>query len=139
MAADAQSAVSTSTRAEIVARFNRIHGEIQVFKPQIAQMEADRLTILGWYPDLQRHESKEVVEGEESCLITVADNQRVVTIEGKRKLIKLWKLKKFLAHCTLALKHLPDKDDPGNLYTMQDRTGPRHIKPLPRLTIKPAA
>jgi hypothetical protein len=63
-------------------------------------------------------------------VVTPCDQQRVITLAGLTKLRKEWGVPTFMRRVGIALKFLPDPKDPGNIYTMQARTGPRHLRPF---------
>jgi hypothetical protein len=92
--------------------------------------EALREVILGWHKDLPADEETIEHGVQYDIRITARDNQRVVSISGKKKLRKLWGAARFLEACAIILKLLPDPKDAAGLYTVNDRTGPRHLKPL---------
>jgi len=121
------------SKSALIDEWGRLDTELASLKPKIQRHQELRETILGWHADLAGE--KDVTESGEyfDVLIGARDKQRVITMAGKKKLFKLWRVGEFLARCSIALKNLPDPKDAGNLYTVQERTGPRHLKAIPRL------
>lgn len=117
----------------IIDEFGKLDAEIAAFKPKLQRHQELRETILAWHQALPAAQSAE--EAGKTCKVLVMprDNERVITVEGKRKLYRLWGASDFLERCKIALKQLPDPKDPGGKYTAQERTGPRHLKVIPLL------
>ncbi len=130
-----------SSKSALVDRYGQLDTELarldaqHHYKAKESQKQTLRETILEWHKDLAG--DKETIEHgiEWDVRITARDNQRVVSIDGKKKLRKLWGVTKFLEACSVILKSLPDPKDAAGLYTVNDRTGPRHLKPLPALKL----
>jgi len=120
------------SRESIVQEFAVLDGEVAVFKPKLSRHKDLRDVILSWDPNLPPASTKLLPGLTFDVLVTACDSERRVTVEGKRKLWKLWKAGEFLRRCTVTLKVLPDPKDPLSLYTIKDSCGPRHLKPLPR-------
>jgi hypothetical protein len=116
----------------LVDEFAMLDFEIQSFKPKIQRHAELRATILAACPDLPPEQSRTVPGRQYSVVVTPCDQQRVITLAGLTKLRKEWGVPTFMRRIALALKHLPDPKDPGNLYTMQSRTGARHLRPVPK-------
>jgi hypothetical protein len=116
----------------LVDEFASLDFEIQSFKPKIQRHAELRATILAACPDLPPEQSRTVPGRQYSVVVTPCDQQRVITLAGLTKLRKEWGVPTFMRRVGIALKHLPDPKDPGSLYTMQSRTGPRHLRPVPK-------
>jgi hypothetical protein len=122
---------SESRRAK-VDRFAILDGQVIAFKPTLSEHKDLRDEILAWYPQLDNAESQ-TAEGEAfDVLITARDNERAVTVNGKKRLVKLFGIAEFLKRCAFTLKQLPGGEDPENLFTIRARIGPRHLKPVPK-------
>jgi len=103
------------------------------FTAKKKQQENLREAILSWHTLLPGAEEAIEPGSKWDVVVTPRDNQRVITMAGKRKLYKLWGVGKFLEACGLLLKQLPDPKDAKGLYTVQEPVGPRHLKAIPRL------
>jgi hypothetical protein len=117
-----------------VDRYAELDGLVERFKPTRIEHECLRAVLLPG--DEFPGDADAVAHGVTmDVLITMRDNARTVTPQGKRKFLKMLGATEFLKRCTLALKQLPDPKDPTNLFSIQDRTGPRHLTvvALPRL------
>lgn len=114
-------------RAKLVEEFARLDAELDAVYAKIQRHKKLRELILDWYPDLPA-EDQAVAEGA-TCdiVISARDKIRSVTLEGKRKLFKLWGSRDFIARSAVFLKFLPDPEDPKGLFTVQALTGPRHL------------
>jgi len=119
---------------EFARRKRALDDALAPFKSEITWCEKQRETILSWYPDSILPPGKTSVgQGKEfDVLISMRDNARRVTVSGKRKLRTLWGAANFLQKILVQLKDLPDPKDPTGLYTEEQRTGPRHLSPVPR-------
>jgi hypothetical protein len=127
-----------SARAARVDDYVRLDGKITAFKPILNEHRAAREEILGWYPELLGSESVTAPGALFDVLVTARDNERSVTPLGKRKLSKMLGLPEFFRRCAFPLKHLPDPTDPYSLFSEQLRTGPRHLKPVPKPLLRAA-
>ena len=115
----------------IVEEFAILDHQVVAFKHKMQRHQDLREKILAGYKSLDGAEP-EIAKGQTfDVLISAADNKREITSAGKTKLRKLWGIPTFLLRCSIALKHLPDPKDPGNLYTLSERTGPRHLSVIP--------
>jgi hypothetical protein len=128
-----------SARRASVDRYARLDGAIVAFKATVAEHRDLREEILGWYPDLAPEADATAPGAVFDVVVTARDNEREVTPQGMRKLSKMLGLTEFFRRCRYPLKQLPDAKDPANLYTMQERTGPRHLKPIAKLQLQAAA
>ena len=124
-----------SSKSALVDEFGDLDAQIAGLKPKISRHSDLRETILGWHEDLAG--DQDVTEKGErwDVLITPRDKRRVITMAGKSKLKKLWGVGKFLELCSIALKNLPDPKDAGNVYSISERTGPRHLRAVPLLKL----
>jgi len=128
---------AASDRAAVVDEWGQLDAELArldattSYKSKERRKESLRETILSWHDKLPG--DKEAIEHGTAydVHITARDHQRVVSIAGKQKLRKLWGVTKFFEMCVIALKQLPDPKDSAGAYTVNDRTGPRHLKALP--------
>jgi len=114
-----------------------LEAELTPLAPKIKEQAELRKKILKRFPNLAPHLAETVNGTDNDIWISPCDNARTITDAGKRALHKLWGLRLFRKNAWFALSLLPDPDDPLGLYTVQERTGPRHLKALPRL--RPAA
>jgi hypothetical protein len=116
-----------------VEEFAKLDFEIQAFKAKIKRHQDLLDEILGYFQTLDGGKPAKAEGTTFDVIISAADNKREVTPAGKQKLKKLWGAVQFLKNCSISLKHLPDPKDTGNLYSISERTGPRHLSPVPRL------
>ena len=116
-----------SQRRKLVEEFARLDGEVQEFKPQILRHEKLRRLILDWYPGALPEE--EIIVPGITCdvLISSPDNVRSVTLDGKKRLFRLWGTKEYIAKAVIQLQFLEDPTDEDGLYTVQSPIGPRHL------------
>ncbi len=115
----------------IVEEFAILDHQVVAFKHRMQRHQDLRNQILASFEKLDGAEPALVPGTSFDVLISPADNKREITSAGKTKLRKLWGIPTFLLRCSIALKHLPDPKDPGNLYTLSERTGPRHLSVIP--------
>ena len=123
-----------------VADYDRwlvLEAELTPLAPKIKEHAELRKKILARFPNLAPNLADTVNGTDADIWISPCDNERKITDAGKRRLHKLWGLSLFRKNAWFALKQLPDPDDAQNLFTVKERTGPRHLKALPRL--RPAA
>jgi hypothetical protein len=133
MQKQAQAAASIASAHEsIVQRFAVLDGAVTAFKPTLSLHKQLRDEILSWTPTLAPDASHTHPGETFDVLVTPCDNERRVTVDGKRKLWKLWRMDVFMERCGVTLSRLPDPHDPAKLYTVMERIGPRHLKPIPR-------
>ena len=118
-------------------RWLALEAELTPLAPKIKEQAELRKKILARFPNLAPNKADTVNGTDADIWISPCDNARTITDAGKRELHKLWGLRLFRKNASFTLKQLPDEKDPQGLYTVQERTGPRHLKALPRL--KPAA
>jgi hypothetical protein len=114
-----------------------LEAELTPLGPKIKEQAELRKKILDRFPNLAPNLASTVSGTDNDIWISPCDNARTITDAGKRRLHKLWGLTLFRKNAWFALKQLPDPDDEQGLFTVKERTGPRHLKALPRL--KPAA
>ena len=115
----------------IVEEFAILDHQVVAFKHKMQRHQDLRDEILAGYKSLDGAQPALVPGTSFDVLISPADNKREITPAGKTKLRKLWGIPTFLLRCSIALKHLPDPKDPGNLYSISQRTGPRHLSVIP--------
>jgi hypothetical protein len=120
-------------RQKLIEEFAALDREIGDLKPKLLRHEKLRQLILEWYPDVEGEE--EITVSGVSCdiLISSRDRLRTVSLEGKKKLYKLWGAQHFIARAHVLLKSLPDPKDESGLYTVQAPTGPRHLHVVARV------
>ncbi len=135
--ASPESLLAPSSNLAVVDRWLALEAELTPLGPKIRERDELHTRILSWFPELPADKGTTVAGTDAIVWISVRDNARTITEKGKRGLQKLWGLRVFRKNAWFALKQLPDEKDPQGLYTVQERTGPRHLKALPRL--KPAA
>lgn len=87
-----------------------------------------RAIILGWHAGLSGDEGATEAGKRWRVLITPRDQQQVMTLAAKKKLLKLWGPTKFLARCSVPINALP-----GDGYSVLERRGPRHLRAVPIL------
>jgi hypothetical protein len=115
----------------IVEEYALLDHQVVAFKSKLKRHDELRKEILAGYESLDGAETA-IAKGQTyDALISEADNKREITQTGKTKLRKLWGIPTFLLRCQIALKHLPDPHDPGNLYSISTKTGPRHVSVVP--------
>ncbi len=124
-------------RRELVDEWAKLDQEITIalapLQGKIKRLSDLRELFLKWLPKDLPGEKEHFFDGEESrLLVSICDNRTEVTYAGKLKLKRLWGAKKLLETMTLACKLLPDPKDEAGLYTLKARTGPRHLKAIPR-------
>lgn len=115
-------------RLKLVEEFIALDSEVQAFKPKLLRHEKLRQVMLDWYPNAAGEEEISITGGSCDILISSRDRMRAVTIEGKKKLFRLWGQRDFIAKCHVHLKSLPDPDDVKGDYTTVSHTGPRHLR-----------
>src|ERR1019366_817353 len=115
----------------IVEEFAILDHQVVAFKHRMQRHQELRDQILGSFKGLAGADPAIAKGATFDVLVSPADNKREITSAGKTKLRKLWGIPTFLLRCSIALKHLPDPKDPGNLYTLAERTGPRHLSVIP--------
>jgi hypothetical protein len=126
-------------RAAKIDEFGDLDRRIADFKPVLARHSDLRSEILGWYPALGPDESTTANGSRWDVQISPCDKRRLITFAGKKRLHKIWGIAEFLRRCSLALKALDDIPASEHAdYTVQERTGPRHLQPLPRALPKAA-
>jgi hypothetical protein len=124
------------THAQLVDEFARLDIELTGLKSKFKRREDLRLLILSWHSDLPSDKSA-VEHGKDfDVTVTLPDNQRLITMPGKRRLFRLWGSTKFIERCTLALKLLVEhgielSEEKGEI--LAGRNGPRHLEVLPRV------
>jgi hypothetical protein len=131
---------ATPADQQDIADYDRwlvLEAELTPLGPKIKEQAELRKKILKRFPNLAPHLADTVNGTEADIWISPCDNARKITVAGKKALHKLWGLRLFRLNASFTLEQLPDPKDPQGLYTVQERTGPRHLKALPRL--KPAA
>ena len=111
----------------IIDEFGKIEDLLVPVKPIIKRREELRAQILAAHGDLPAHASLSIFGSLYEINISRADQQRFTTIEGRRKLRKLWGVEQFLQLCSVAVKNLPGGKDPDDIYSVSQRTGPRHL------------
>lgn len=111
----------------------RLEAELTPLASKFKRRDELRTKILQRFPDLKPDRGQTVTGTEANIWISEQDNKRVITDPGKRALHKLWGLRLFRKNARFTLSQLPDPDDKAGLFTIQEKTGPRHLKALPRL------
>jgi len=102
------------------------------YKGNMKRLQDLREQFLSWISSATRGDQEAFLDGLESrILISMCDNRREVTYAGKLKLRKLWGAKALLERMNLAVKQLPDPEDKQGLYSVKERTGPRHLTAIP--------
>jgi hypothetical protein len=125
--------VSADSRLAIVDEFGDLDLQVSHFKTKIQRHQELRSQILSWYPDLTSDASTTAEGSRCDVQITPCDRLSRVTLQGKKKLCKLWGLAEFLQRCSLTMRSLESIPQSEHaLYTVQERTGPRHLKVLPK-------
>ena len=116
------------SKAELVDEFAILEIELNALKGKMKRRDDLRQMILGWHPDLP--EDREALSSGSAydVIITLPDKRRLLTLLGKKRLFKLWGVTKFLDRCAVALNQLADPKDEKGEYTVQSRTGPRHLE-----------
>lgn len=114
-------------------------GECAIHQPKFTRKDELRKLILARYPNLANDATAIAIGLTMNGLVTECDQKREVTPQGKRKLFHQWKATEFFRRCELALKQLPDPKDPLNLYSVQGKSGPRHVKPVAKPQLQAAA
>jgi hypothetical protein len=100
---------------------------------KIKRLEDLREQFLTYCPGTMRGGEEGFIDGTASrLLISMCDFRREVTVAGKRKLKRLWGAQKFLERAKIDAHQLPDPKDKKGLYTVKERTGPRHLTAIPR-------
>jgi hypothetical protein len=114
-----------------LAEFDRLHPNL---KKQIRRREELRGKILALYPDLPGDQESVAHGTDWDVHISACDNRREVTVDGKRKLSRLWGMAGFFQRCKIELGQLDSipKTEHG-LYLVESRSGPRHLKATPRV------
>jgi|SRR5215831_662379 len=119
-------------RTQLIEEFAILDAQVENFKPIIFRHQKLRQLILDWYPHIPPEQEVTAAGLTVDVLISARDKERTVTPEGKRALFRLWGKDDFIARITVLLKNLPDPKDPGQLYTVQALTGPRHLHVVAR-------
>ena len=114
-------------RQKLLEEYARLDREIESLRPKLLRHEKLREVILEWYRQVPGEEEITVPGITCDVLITARDRMRAVSLEGRKKLFKLWGAREFVAKVHVYLKSLPDPEDELGLYTVQARTGPRHL------------
>jgi hypothetical protein len=100
---------------------------------KIKRLEDLREHFLGILPASMRGNQEGFIDGTESrILVSMCDHRTEVTLDGKRKLKRLWGAEAFLERAKIDTGQLPDPKDKKRLYTVKARTGPRHLKAIPK-------
>jgi hypothetical protein len=123
-------------RAAVVDKFARLEAELAPWRAKLKQRDDIRVQILSWYPSLAGDASVIVPGNICSLEITQCDRLTTVTLEGKKKLVKLWGLPGFLGRALITLTRL-DADIPKlqqGEYTETARIGPRHLRIVPAIS-----
>jgi hypothetical protein len=115
----------------IVEEYALLDHQVVAFKSKLKRHDELRKEILAGYESLDGAETAIAKGKTHDALISEADNKREITPAGKTKLRKLWGLATYILRSTPALKHLPDPKDPGNVYSISTKTGPRHVSVIP--------
>jgi len=123
------------SRADLVDEFAQLDTELNSLKGKTKRRDDLRETILGWHADLPADQQTTENGHYYDVIVSLPDNRRVFTMAGKRKLFRLWGSTKFIERCAIALKFLPDPKDEAGEFTVNGRTGPRHLEVLPRLKL----
>jgi hypothetical protein len=110
------------------------------YQGKIKRLQDLREQFLSWLPSGMAGDQEGFLDGISSrILVSACDNKREVTLAGKLKLRRLWGAKTLLERCYLPVKQLPDPDDKQGLYTVKQRTGPRHLTAIPKPAAQQAA
>jgi hypothetical protein len=136
MTASPQVIVQVFACADPVDEWAALDREVSIalapWKGKIKRLSDLREQFLNQLPSELRGEEEHFIDGTTSrLLISMCDNRRELTWPGKLKLRKLWGATKLLELMTLASKQLPDPEDKQGLYTVKQRSGPRHLTAIP--------
>jgi hypothetical protein len=126
-------AAQWNQRHKLIEEFAALDREISDLKPKLLRHEKLRQLILEWYPEVDGEEEIGVSGVSCDILISSRDRLRTVSLEGKKRLFKLWGTQGFIARAHVLLKSLPDPKDEAGLYTVQAPTGPRHLHVIARV------
>lgn len=124
-------------RREMVDEWDRLDREVKLavapYLGKIKRLEELRKQFLSWLPEDMDGDREGFADGVEMrILVSVCDFRSQVTLDGKRKLKKLWGAQKFLEECSIDMKQLPDPEDEKGLYSVKRRMGPRHLTAIPK-------
>lgn len=112
-------------RQKLVEEFIELDREIDAIKPKLLRHEKLRDLILSWHSEIPPEDEVTVSGKSWDILITCRDKLRTVTLDGRKKLFRIWGARDFIAKANVFLKSL--SDDELGLYTVQAMTGPRHL------------
>jgi hypothetical protein len=117
----------------VIDEWLKLEAELTPLAQKIRRRDELRTQILTWFPNLAPDKGETVTGTAADIWISECDKQRKITDSGKRSLHKLWGLRLFRSNARFTLSQLPDPKDAAGLFTVQERTGPRHLKVLPRM------
>jgi hypothetical protein len=115
-------------RARLVEEFVLLDKQVRDFKPSSLRHAKLRELIIGWYPKLPPGDEITAQGLTADVVISARDHVRSVTLEGRRKLFKLWGARSFIERAYVYMKSLPDPLDENRLYSSPAPSGPRHLR-----------
>lgn len=114
-------------KLKLAEEFCILDGEVRNFKPILQRHAKLRELILAWHEDLPSESEAIVPALTYDIVISSKDQIRSVSLEGKKKLFKLWGANDFIAKSSILLKSLGDLEDEQHRFTIAELRGPRHL------------